>query len=150
MQNITRATYLKSTCRGISVQERKEGLQNRTQYPQPRHSLTPLWPCAALPHLKFLPHLMHRLSVVFYPWRRRQDTTTPSPYQQGFLGCIYLVYTRRSIRQPRTMSMNDPKTGWRAPAACRISSLAGLHFDRLRAARFCILRASGASLVRAA
>jgi hypothetical protein len=48
------------------------------------------------------------------------------------------------------MSMSDPKTGWRAPAACRISSLAMLHFDRLRAARFCILRASGALPVRAA
>jgi hypothetical protein len=75
---------------------------------------------------------------------------TPSPYQRDFLDYTLLVHTWRSIWRPRTMSMSDPKTGWRVPAACRISSLAMLHFDRLRAARPCTLRASGALRVRAA
>jgi hypothetical protein len=48
------------------------------------------------------------------------------------------------------MSMNDPKTGWRVLAACRISSSAELHFDRLRARHSYTLRASGALPVRVA
>jgi hypothetical protein len=74
----------------------------------------------------------------------------PSPYQQGSLGCTPLVSTRLSLWQHRTMSMNDPKTGWRVLAAGRISSLAGLHSAGLHARHSYTLRASGALPVRAA
>jgi hypothetical protein len=43
-----------------------------------------------------------------------------------------------------TMSMSGPKTGWRAPAACRISSSVKQHLTRPRVVHFCILRAFGA------
>jgi hypothetical protein len=49
-----------------------------------------------------------------------------------------------------TMSMSGPKMGWRAPAACRISSSAKQHLTRLQVVHFCILRAFGALQVRAA
>jgi hypothetical protein len=48
------------------------------------------------------------------------------------------------------MRVSGPRKDWRAPAACRISSSAKLHFARPHEARSCTLRVFGASLVRAA
>jgi hypothetical protein len=112
--------------------------------PHPMSAISTFCDIAFTPHSLASTDRLLRQSSFLASRQHMQGTEMPSPCQQDsedYAGSV-LIHNMALIFP--TMSMSGPKTGWRAPAACRISSLAVQRLTRPRVVHSCILRAFGA------